>query len=183
MRFNAAVEIKKTPSLAVKLPVFKKVEKKPAKKYTSKAEALIKLQRYCAYQDRCHQEVRGKLIELCCYGQDLEDVMASLIEEKFLDEERFSRSFARGKFRMKQWGRTRIRQELKLRDISDYCIRKAMEEISEQDYLKTLREVLEKRAAHIGEENDFARKGKLAQYAMSRGFEGEIVWELLKNFG
>jgi regulatory protein len=109
----------------------------------------------------------------------LEEVMASLIEEKFLDEERFARSFARGKFRMKQWGRNRIRQELKMRDISDYCIRKAMEEISEQDYLKTLKEVLEKRAGQIAEADDFARKGKLAQYAMSRGFEGEMVWQVL----
>jgi regulatory protein len=158
------------------------VEKKPAKKYTSKADALVKLQRYCAYQDRCHQEVRSKLIELGCYGQDLEDVMASLIEENFLNEERFARSLARGKFRMKQWGRTRIRQELNMRNISDYCIRKAMEEINDVEYLKTLREVLEKRAAQIAETDDFARKGKLAQYAMSRGFEGEIVWEVLRDF-
>ena len=157
------------------------MEKQPTKKFTSKADALVKLQRYCAYQDRCHQEVRSKLIELGTYGQDLEDVMASLIEEKFLDEERFARSFARGKFRMKQWGRIRIRQELKMRNISEYCIRKAMEEISEEDYLKTLREVLERRASQIAEGDDFARKGKLAQYAMSRGFEGEIVWKLLDN--
>ncbi|MCU0346241.1 MAG: RecX family transcriptional regulator [Saprospiraceae bacterium] len=159
------------------------MEKKPTKKYTSKADALVKLQRYCAYQDRCHQEVRSKLIELGCYGHDLEEVMASLIEEKFLDEERFARSFARGKFRMKQWGRARIVQELKLRKISDYCIRKAMEEISEQDYQKTLKEVLEKRATQIAEGDEFARKGKLAQYAMSRGFEGELVWQLLSVDG
>ncbi len=157
------------------------MEKGPIRKYTSKADALVKLQRYCAYQDRCHQEVRSRLIELGCYGQDLEEVMANLIEEKFLDEERFARSFARGKFRMKQWGRTRIRQELKLRNISEYCIRKAMEEISEQDYLKTLMEVLEKRSMQIAEGNDFARKGKLAQYAMSRGFEAELVWKTLDD--
>ena len=70
------------------------MEKHPTKKYTSKADALVKLQRYCAYQDRCHQEVRSKLIELGIYGQDLEDVMASLIEENFLNEERFARSLA-----------------------------------------------------------------------------------------
>lgn len=156
------------------------MKQKSEKKYTSKADALVKLQRYCAYQDRCHAEVRTKLIELGCYGQDLEEVMASLIEEKFLDEERFARSFARGKFRMKQWGRNRILQELKLRHISDYCIRKAMEEIKEADYQQTLKEVLEKRASQIAEADDFARKGKLAQYAMSRGFEADIVWELLK---
>lgn len=152
---------------------------KPTKKYTSKADALVKLQRYCAYQDRCHQEVRSKLIEIGCYGQDLEDVMASLIEDKFLDEERFARSFARGKFRMKQWGRNRIQQELKMRKISDYCIRKAMEEIKEGEYLSTLKEVLEKRASQIAETDDFTRKGKLAQYAMSRGFEADLIWQIL----
>ncbi len=155
------------------------MKQKPEKKYTSKADALVKLQRYCAYQDRCHAEVRTKLIELGCYGQDLEDVMASLIEEKFLDEERFARSFARGKFRMKQWGRVRILQELKQRKISDYCIRKAMEEIKEAEYLQTLNDVLEKRAYQIAEADDFARKGKLAQYAMSRGFEADLVWKTL----
>ena len=159
------------------------MEKKPVQKYTSKADALVKLQRYCAYQDRCHKEVRSKLIELGTYGQDLEDVIASLIEENFLNEERFARSFARGKFRMKQWGRNRIRQELKMRNISEYCLRKAMEEISDEDYLKTLREVLERRASQIAEADDFARKGKLAQYAMSRGFETELVWQVLSVDG
>ena len=159
------------------------MEKQPIKKYTSKADAIVKLQRYCAYQDRCHQEVRSKLIELGIYGQDLEDIIASLIEENFLNEERFARSFARGKFRMKQWGRNRIRQELKMRNISDYCLRKAMEEISEADYLKTLGEVLERRALQIGESNDFEQKGKLAQYAMSRGFEAELVWQVLSVDG
>lgn len=159
------------------------MKQKPEKKYTSKTDALVKLQRYCAYQERCHAEVHSKLIELGCYGQDLEEVMASLIEEKFLDEERFARSFARGKFRMKQWGRIRIQQELKQRQISDYCIRKAMEEIKEADYLETLKAVLEKRASQIAEPDDFARKGKLAQYAMSRGFESELVWQVLSADG
>lgn len=155
------------------------MKKRPDKKYISKAEALTKLQRYCAYQDRCHSEVRSKLLEIGIYGQDLEDIIAHLIEEKFLDEERYARSFARGKFRMKQWGRRRIQQELKQRDISDYCIRKALEEIKEEDYLKTLEEVLEKRAGHLAEESDFARKAKLAQYAMSRGFESDLIWQFL----
>ena len=115
------------------------------KKYTSKAEALSKLQGYCAYQDRCHQEVRSKLLDLGIYGNDLEEIMADLIQENFLNEERYARSFARGKFRIKKWGRNRIRRELKMRDISDYCLRKAMAEIEEEEYLKTLRKVLEKK--------------------------------------
>lgn len=153
-----------------------------AKKYLSKTDALAKLQNYCAYQERNHREVRSKLLDLGIYGDDLEDIIASLIEDNFLNEERYARSFARGKFRMKQWGRNRIRRELKMRDISDYCIRKAMEELNETEYLKTLEEVLEKRSEKIKAENEFAMRSKLAQYAMQRGFEAELVWEALKNF-
>ncbi len=152
-----------------------------AKKYLSKTDALAKLQSYCAYQERNHREVRSKLLDLGIYGDDLEDIIANLIEENFLNEERYARSFARGKFRMKQWGRNRIRQELKMRDISDYCIRKAMTEIDEVEYLKTLVDVLEKRAGKINEENDFAKRNKLAQYAVQRGFEMELVWDVLKK--
>jgi regulatory protein len=104
------------------------------KKYISKDDALLKLQAYCAYQDRCHSEVRSKLLDLGIYGDDLEDIIVALIEDNFLNEERYARSYARGKFRIKQWGRLRIRRELKFRKISDYCIRKAMEEIDENDY-------------------------------------------------
>ncbi len=148
-------------------------------KWLSKDEALAKLQRYCAYQDRCHQEVRSKLIELGVYGDSLEEIMAELIEENFLNEERFARSFARGKFRIKQWGRARILRELKRRDISDYCIRRAMEEIEEQDYLDTLQEVLNRKAEKLAEEDTFKLKNKLARYAHSRGFELELAWELI----
>ncbi len=159
------------------------MEKKSIKKYLSKADALVKLQRYCAYQERCHREVRSKLLELGIYGDDLEDIIASLINENFLNEERYARSFARGKFRMKQWGRSRIRSELKMREISDYCIRKALEEIEESEYLDTLRSILKKRAGQINATEGFSQKHKLAQYALSRGFEAELVWEVLKENG
>ena len=102
-------------------------------KWVSKEEALAKIQRYCAYQVRCHQEVRTRLLDMGVYADWLEEIIVQLIEENFLNEERFARSFARGKFRIKQWGRNRIRQELKKRNISAYCIRMAMEEIEEQD--------------------------------------------------
>jgi regulatory protein len=147
------------------------------KKYLSKDDALIRMQHYCAYQERCHKEVRGKLLDLGIYGQDLEEIIADLIGDNFLNEERFACSFARGKFRIKKWGRNRILRELKMRDISSYCVRKAMKEIEEEEYLKTLRSVLKKRADRLKEKNDFARKSKLAQYAIGRGFEPELVWE------
>jgi len=148
---------------------------------TEKDRALEKLQKYCAYQDRCHQEVRTKLISIEVYGDDLEDIMATLIEENFLNEERFARSYARGKFRIKRWGRVRIKQELKKRYISAYCIRKAMEEIQEEDYIDTLIKVLEKKKKQLKEKNPFVLRGKLAKYAISRGFESSVVWEMVKT--
>ncbi len=150
------------------------------KKYYSKAEALAALQRYCAYQDRCHQEVRSKLLSLGMYGMDLEDIMVQLIEENFLDEERFARSFARGKFRMKQWGRRRIVQELKKRNISDYCIRKALTEIEDEAYRQALHSVLQKRFS-LASGNLYQRRKKAIEAALRRGFEPELVFEQSKK--
>ncbi len=148
---------------------------------TEKEQALKKLQKYCAYQDRCHQEVRTKLLGMQIYGEDLENIIVELIQDNFLNEERFARSYARGKFRIKRWGRNRIRLELKKRHISAYCIRKAMEEIEEADYWKGLEEVLLKKKNLSKETNAFKLKAQLAKYAIGRGFEAELVWEVLKG--
>ena len=145
-------------------------------------EALAKLQRYCVYQDRCHQEVRNRLLELGMRGDELEAVIAELISENFLNEERFARSYARGKFRMKYWGRNRIRLELKKRNISEYCIRKAFEEIEEEGYLPQLRQLFENKKKQIkAKGNLFIFRQKLAQYALRRGFEPELVWKIVKE--
>ena len=148
------------------------------KKYLSKEDGLAKAQRYCAYQDRCHQEVRSKLIEWGVYGDKLEEIMVELIQDRFLDEERFARSYARGKFRLKKWGRVRIEQELKKRQISDYCRRKAMEEIEEEVYLETLQEILHKRWQSLSDDNLYQRKQKTIQYVVRRGYEMGLVLEL-----
>jgi len=153
-----------------------------SKKFKSTKEiALGKLQRYCAYQDRCHQEVRSKLIELQIYGDDLEEIISELIQENFLNEERFARSFARGKFRIKKWGKIKIRQELKKRKLSDYCLKKAMEEIEADDYLKELKILLQKKLSTLKETDPFKRKQKLAAYALRKGFEPPLVWQLVKE--
>lgn len=151
------------------------------KKYLSVDDALKKMEHYCAYQDRCHAEVRTKLIELGIYGDDLEEIIVSLIGDNFLNEERFAKSYARGKFRIKHWGRNRIRRELKLRKISDYCIRKAMEEIREDDYLDVLKLVMRKKNNLMKEADPYKRKNKLFQYAISRGFETEVIKVVLKE--
>ena len=149
--------------------------------WVSKEEALAKLQRYCAYQERCHEEVRSKLLNMGVYNDWREEIIVQLIEENFLNEERFARAFARGKFRIKQWGRNRIRQELKKRKISDYCVRKAMEEIEEEDYRHTLEAALMKKNISLKEEDPYQRKSKLARYAISRGFESELAWQLINE--
>lgn len=154
---------------------------KKQKKYLTRTEALQKLQRYCAYQDRCHQEVRSKLISLGVYGAELEEVIAELIQENFLNEERFARSYARGKFRFKCWGRLRIARELSSRQISEYLIRKALEEIPEEDYYQELQDFLARKLPQVSADNDFERKQKLAAYAQRRGFEPEYIWKAVNT--
>lgn len=151
------------------------------KKYVSRDAALQKMQRYCAYQDRSHHEVRKKLLDLGIYGEDLEQIMVALIEEKFLDEERFARSFARGKFQIKGWGRMRIVQELKQRQVTDYCIRKALSEIDPADYAARLEQQLQLRAAQEQQSGRpaFEKKQRLVQYALRKGFEPELIWEMV----
>ncbi len=154
------------------------MQRKP-KKYVSKEDALKKLQAYCAYQDRCHQEVRKKLLDLGIYGDDLEEIVADLIVDKFLDEERFARAFARGKFRHKKWGRLKIRQQLKQKQISAYCLKKGMEEIEEEDYQETLDSLLLKKRNLLKADSVFEEKGKLAAYLINKGYESPLVWETI----
>lgn len=143
--------------------------------------AFQKLKKYCAYQDRCHQEVRTKLISLKIYGDDLEEIIAALIQENYLDEERFTRSYARGKFRFKRWGRNKIKQNLQLRRISSYCIKKGMEEIEEEEYMDTLRLILEKQIIKYSEEAEIIRKDKAIKYANKRGFEADLIFKVIKD--
>ena len=141
-------------------------------------EAFNKALKYCTYQERCHNEVRTKLLSLKIYGNELENIISRLIEHDFLNEERFAKTYAGSKFRQMQWGRTKIIYQLKFRKISDYCIREAMKEISDEDYLKSLRQQLEKRMKLVSKDKNPIQK--TAQYLISRGFEPELVWKELK---
>lgn len=151
------------------------------KKYISAEEALARLQRYCAYQDRCHQEVRNKLIELGIYGDALENIIAELISENFLNELRFAQSYARGKFYHKKWGRIRIRMELKKRRISAYCLKKAMAEINDTDYREMMEKLLLKKDKTLRETNPYKRNKKLAAFLVQKGYETHLTWELIKQ--
>jgi regulatory protein len=141
---------------------------------------LIKAANYCAYQERTQAEVRERLAEWAIYGDDAEQVIVGLIEENFLSEERFAKAFAGGKFRVKNWGRLKIKYELKARGLSDYCIRVGMAEIEDDDYLKTLNEIIEKKAKELKfEKSKQILKQKLARYAIGKGFESELVWGVI----
>lgn len=155
----------------------------PEKKitYWSREEAVLNIQKYCAFQERCHQEVRTKLLEHGIFGDLLEEIIADLISNNFLDEERFARTFARGKFRMKQWGKNKIRNELKLRKVSTYSINEAMKEIDDETYLNTLRHLLEKKERTTKFSNQFDRLKKLTDFAMVKGYEYELIKEIINK--
>ncbi|HCK21275.1 MAG TPA: RecX family transcriptional regulator [Bacteroidetes bacterium] len=141
--------------------------------------AMEKLRRYCAYQERCHEEVRTKLLELKVYGEELEEIIAQLVAENFLNEERFACAYARGKFRMRQWGRVRIRKELQFRKISDYCIRKAMEEIEEEEYLQTIDTLIARQRKKQPQGTPAQRYYRTMQYMLRKGYEADLVRERL----
>ena len=143
----------------------------------TKEEALDKMQRYCGYQDRCHQEVRTKLLTLKIYGDLLEEIMSDLISEGYLNEERFARNYARGKYRIKGWGKIKINRELKRRKISDYCIRKATKEIDEEGgYEETLIAHLKKYIEpRKGKHEDLLLRKKAYAHGINKGFESYLV--------
>lgn len=149
------------------------------KTHLSDSDALLKAASFCAYQERCHKEVLERLAEWGIYGADAEGLLVKLIELNYLNEERFAKAFAGGKFRVKQWGRLRIKQELKMRDISPYCIELGLKEIEEAEYKQTLMEVLEKKLKSIKANKPAELRNKAYQYALSRGFEPSFIWECL----
>ena len=150
------------------------------KKHITKEVALQKLQAYCAYQERCHSEVESKLYQLGIFGAAADAIIAQLIEDNFLNEERFAIAYARGKFRMKSWGKIRIQQELKMRHIPDYSIAQAMKAIdTEGGYYETLERVLAQKALEYSD-NDPQKTAKLYAYGFRRGFESALIAQVLK---
>ncbi len=145
------------------------------KKKLTKEEALQKLRHYCRYQERCHAEVRTKLYELGFRKNDHDELISDLIEEKYLDEERFAIAFARGKFKNNQWGRIKIKYGLKQKQISEYCIHKAMQQIDELEYKKVLEKLTKEKYASFKHEQYLVRKKRTMDHLMQKGFEAELV--------
>src|ERR1700744_5902304 len=124
------------------------------KQQLTKEQALPKARQYCAYQERCHSEVKEKLYSLGLYKKEVEELLASLIEENFLNEERFAIVFAGGRFRIKHWGKVKIRHELKQKQVSEYCIKKALQEINTEDYRQTLYKLAEGKSKLLKKEKN-----------------------------
>lgn len=141
-------------------------------------EAKRRLERYCAYQERCHKDVQKKLRELRMIPEAIDLIIHHLLQHNFLNETRFAQAFARGKFRTKKWGKQRITRELKFREISKYNIILALKEISESDYQQTFHELAEKRLRQLENETNLQKKKKkMADYLFYRGWESSMVWE------
>jgi regulatory protein len=151
------------------------------KKKLTPSEARQKIYRYCAYQERSHHEVRDKLYSYGLFKDEVEEILSQLITEGFLNEERFAKAFAGGKFRMQKWGRIKIIHELEARGLTPNCINAGLKEIDEQSYLVTLRALLNRKAGETSEENMFVKRDKMARYAIQKGFEPELVWSIIND--
>jgi regulatory protein len=145
------------------------------------AEALRKMEHYCAYQERCHKDVESKLMTMKLIPEAKEKIILHLLNQNFLNEERFAKAFARGKFNIKKWGKQRITRELKIRNISAYNIKTALKEISENDYLETFHILAEKKYKNIIEQDKNKKRKKLTNYLLYRGWETNLIYEKVND--
>lgn len=148
---------------------------------STKEIALTRMMDYCAYQERCHSEVRSKLIEIGITGYDVDELISVLITEGFLNEERYARAFVKGKFNQLQWGRIKIRKGLSEKRVSPYCIEKGMEEIDEDAYLATLEELATRKWKKLKDKNPYTRRQKLARFLVQKGYENGLVWDHIRE--
>ena len=140
--------------------------------------AKLKAAAFCAYRERTQQEVRDKLYGLGLHKDEVEELIAELISENFINEERFAIAFAGGKFRMKKWGRIKIMNELKRRGITEYCIKKAMGEIDEEDYETTARQLAQKKFRSLDDPDPLKKKFKVMRYLSGKGYENSLVQKI-----
>ncbi len=153
----------------------------PNRKLTPE-QALQKARHYCGYQERTHAEVKEKLYGYGLRKDEVESLLAQLIEEDYLNEARFASAFAGGKFRMKQWGRVKIKYELKQKKISEYNIKKALKEIDEEDYQKMFNKLFKEKFSSLShEKNMFTKKRKVLDYLLQKGFEREMIMQKLNT--
>jgi regulatory protein len=137
---------------------------------------LKQLQNYCSYQERCHKEVRNKLLEVGCSGTLLEEVIFDLMQENYLNEERYAQHYARGKFRMLKWGKVKISQGLKANGVTEFCIQKGLQEIDDKEYKQCFEKLFEKKCESLKKERmSITKKNKVKNYLLSKGYESRMV--------
>jgi regulatory protein len=141
----------------------------------------LAIRHYCSYQERAHSEVRNKLLELGARGLELEQYIMELINEDYLNEERFAIAFAGGKFRLLGWGKVKIKQALRAKAVSDYCINKALNELDNQGYEEKLQQLAEKKLSTLRTGTHLAKQKKLQDYLLSKGYESNLVYKLAKE--
>ncbi|AMC11596.1 recombinase RecX [Lutibacter profundi] len=153
---------------------------KKQKSYTVD-EATKVLEHFCAYQERCHKEVEQKLYDLQMIPEAKEKIILHLLQHNFLNEERFAKAFVRGKFSIKKWGKIKIVNELKFKNISSYNIKTALKEINEEEYFSTLQKIAKKKMSLIREPNAFKKKNKLVTFLISKGYESELIYKIVNT--
>jgi regulatory protein len=151
------------------------------KPYLTKEQALQKLKHYCAYQERCHSEVTEKLYSLGIWKKEQDAIIAALIEEGYLNEERFAIAYCGGKFRIKKWGRIKIKHALKQKQVSEYSIKKALKQIDNAEYFDTLQKLAEKKYTSLKGEQYLVRRKKTIDHLMARGFESGLINEIIND--
>ena len=144
-------------------------------------EALEKLRTYCVYQERCHKEVKNKLYQLGIIPEAIEQIVGTLVAENYLNESRFAQQFAHGKFSIKHWGKIRITKELKARNISDYDIQKALKALDTDAYLTKIEAISEKKWVQLSQISVQAKKEKLYNYLVYRGWETALIYEQINR--
>ena len=148
----------------------------------SRDQALQKAKRFCAYSERCHNDVKTKLYSLGLFSKQVNEIIAQLIEEDYLNEERYAKAFAGGHFRQKKWGRRKIAQALREKQVSTYCIQKALKEIDDTEYIKTLKKLFsQKFSALKHEKNILIKESKLTNFLLQKGYEPDLIAEMMKE--
>lgn len=144
-------------------------------------EAKKRLERYCAYQERCHKEVQQKLYEMKMIPEARDQIVVHLLQHNFLNEERYARAFVRGKFRIKKWGKQRLHLELKRRDINNTIISLALNEIDADEYTNTFNDLAKKKVDSLTDRNVQKKRKKLADYLFYRGWESQLVYDKIRE--
>lgn len=147
----------------------------------TKEQALEKIKHYCSYQERCHSEVKDKLYSNSLKKNEVDEIVSLLIENNYLNEERFAIQYAGGKFRMKQWGRRKIQYELQQKGVNDFIIKIALKEIDEEKYLETLQKLAQVKFNASKAENHLVRQSKTNTYLLQKGYEQRLISQVLNE--